>query len=107
VSGAKLIIARTAAKGMKVRSLDVFVDDRFVADLAFGKSLSVDLEPGEHSVKVSNRLYTRELQVRLAPGDRKRVQVGNILGRLGMVLIGVGLPFYHVFVEEEDPAPAG
>ncbi|HZH98816.1 MAG TPA: hypothetical protein VEX38_07575 [Fimbriimonadaceae bacterium] len=89
---------------MKVRSLDVFLDGHFWIDLPYGRSVRQTVSPGTHRIKVSNRLYTKELLADIGPGETKRLQVGNILGRLGMVLIGIGLPFYSVFIEEDESA---
>jgi hypothetical protein len=96
-----LIISRTSDRDIKIRALDVFVDDDFLVDLAYGKSAEVELEPGPHTVKVTNRLYTRRLDVDLAVGERVTVSVANIAGPLGALMtMAMGMGVYKVFVEE-------
>lgn len=90
---------------MKFRSLDVFVDGKFVVDLAYGKTISKELSAGEHKVQITNRLHTRDLSVVVEPGGHVRVQVGNTMGGLGVLLLGIGLPLYKPFIELVEHAP--
>lgn len=97
---ARIVIARDGDRDIRIRSLDVFINDEFAADVAFGKSVTREVPAGAHKVKVSNRLFSREAVVELKPGETARFQVGNVMGSLGVLLMGIGLPIYKVFIQQ-------
>ncbi len=104
---AHVIITRDSERDIKMRGLEVFVDDTFLADLAFGDSCSHDVTPGEITVKVTNRLYTKRLTITLAAGETYHVQAGNYFGSVGGIMMAVfGFGPYKVFVGPETTVKA-
>ncbi len=97
-------ITRDSSEDIKMRGLEVFVDDTFADDLYFGNTYSTCLEPGEHVIKVTNRLYTRRLSINLKDGQEANLQVGNYFGALGGFMMSViGFGHYKVFVKQIEP----
>lgn len=89
-----------------MRGLEVFVDDVFRGDLSYGNELTHDVAPGEHTVKVTNSLYTRKLTFTLAPGETVRLEAGNVLrGCGGVMMLAIGMGPYKVFLREAIREP--
>lgn len=97
---ATIIIRRDSEKDIKMRGLEIFLDGEFVVDLPFSKSHSVEVEVGEHTIKASNRLYNRTLDLDLSPGQTAILQVGNVMGGAGgLMMAAVGIGPYKVFLD--------
>lgn len=99
---ATIIIRRTLARGMKVRSLDVSVNGRFWVDLPFGGVAQKEFPPGTLLVGVTNRLFSKKEAFDVRAGETLVVEVGNRMGGCGMVFTGLGLPLYGVFIERQS-----
>jgi len=98
---ASLVIARDSDDDIKMRSLEVYVDDQFTVDLHYPKDFHIDLSPGEHAVRVTNRLYTRKLAVSVKAGETVHLQAGNHFSGLGGLMTSVlGMGPYKVFLKE-------
>jgi len=98
---AQIVINRDADNDIKMRGLEVFIDDEFTKDLSFGNGLSQNVCAGEHTIKVTNHLYTRRLRLTLNPGETSNVQIGNYFDGLGGLMMSViGFGHYKVFVKE-------
>lgn len=104
---AKVVVRRTLARGMKVRSLDLSLDRDFWVDLQFGQSVERLVPPGSVLITVSNRLFTKHAMFDLKAGETLVLEVGNQMGGCGLVLTGLGLPFYGVFIERQPVEPEG
>lgn len=57
----KVVIERNSPDDIKMRDLYVRIDEGPEFNLPFGQSSEVDLPEGLHSIKVTNRLFTRKL----------------------------------------------
>jgi len=98
---AAIVVKRDAEKDIKMRSLDVYVDDQFSVDLTYPGEYRAEVDPGDHSVKVSNRLYSRSLRVPLKAGETVTVEAGNYVTGVGTVMMSVlGMGPYKVFLRE-------
>ena len=93
---ASVTVTRTSEEDLKTRQLYIWIDDERVATLMWGDSITKDLQPGPHRVRVSNTLVRKSVEFVLKPGEQAFFEVVNRpgFGTLPMMLIlGVG-PLY-------------
>lgn len=77
----RLIVERRDASDIGMRDLYVIVDELPEETLLYGGSLELPLPPGEHRVKVTNRLFSRSRRSCSARPDRSlfRRERGSLL----------------------------
>lgn len=51
-SKAKIIISRTSQYPNKFRSYKIFIDDQLVGKVKDGEQISLEVEPGNHSIYI-------------------------------------------------------
>ncbi len=86
-----LVVSRTSPKDIGMRDLYVVVDEQEERTLLNGQSLSLDLPSGEHTVKVTNRLFTRKTLVDVKTGQTTTFITSNkALGGMFSLLIVIG-----------------
>ena len=86
-------IVRTSKRDIKMRDLYVKVDGGDEQTLQFGQSVEIQVTAGMHTVTVTNRLYTKKLEVKLADGETVVFEAGNVTGKLmgtAIMVFGVG-----------------
>src|SRR4051812_663492 len=79
---ASVTVSRTNAADFKQRQLIVHVDGERLGDLMFGDSLSRDLAPGSHRLRVSNTLVWKTITFEVKPGEQVRFEAINRAGKL-------------------------
>jgi hypothetical protein len=93
---ASVTIARTDAADFGQRQLVITLDGERLGDLYFGDSISRDIAPGPHSLRVSNTLVWKTVAFDVKPGEKVRFEAINRPGRLTypmLVIFGAG-PLY-------------
>jgi hypothetical protein len=93
---ASVTVTRTSDEDFKQRQLILFLDDVRIATLLFGDSVTQDVQPGSHRIRVSNTLVWKTVEFTAHPGDQIYFEVINRAGwgTYPMLLIfGVG-PLY-------------
>jgi hypothetical protein len=93
---ATLTVTRTSEEDFKQRQLIVYLDGVKIATLLWGDSITKDVEPGPHRLRVSNTLVWKTVEFTLKPGEQAYFEVINRagIGTYPMLLIfGVG-PLY-------------
>jgi hypothetical protein len=93
---ASVTVTRTSEDDYKSRQLVVSIDGIHVGTLLWGDSLTQDLPPGPHRIRVHNTLVWKTLEFTLAPGEQLFFEAVNITGPgtlLGTLLLGIG-PLY-------------
>jgi hypothetical protein len=93
---ASVTITRTSEADFKSRQLIVTIDGRRVATLLWGDSVTCDLDPGPHRLRVSNTLVWKTLEFTLGPGEQVFFEAVNRMGPgsiFFVMLLGVG-PLY-------------
>jgi len=86
-------VTRTSQEDFKSRQLIVWIDGERLADLLWGDSVTRDLEPGPHRVRVSNTLVWKTVRFTLKHGEHAYFEAINRpgWGSLPMlVVLGVG-----------------
>lgn len=67
---ASVTVTRTSEEDFKSRQLIVWIDGERVADLLWGDSVTRDVEPGPHRIRVSNTLVWKTVQFTVKPGEQ-------------------------------------
>jgi hypothetical protein len=93
---ASVTITRTSRADYASRQLVVHIDGEKVATLLWGDSVTRELQPGKHRIRVHNTLVWKTIEFALAPGEQVFFEAINRSGpgTLAMtVLFGIG-PLY-------------
>ena len=93
---ASVTVTRTSEDDFKQRQLVIYLDGEKLGDVMFGESISRDIHPGPHTLRVSNTLVWKTVAFDVKPGEQVRFQAINRPGKLTypmLVMIGVG-PLY-------------
>ena len=93
---ATVTVTRTSESDYKSRQLIVWIDGERVATLLWGDSITSELRPGPHRVRVSNTLVWKTVTFDLQPGEQVYFEAINRTG-FGtfafLVVLGAG-PLY-------------
>jgi len=93
---ATVTITRTSQNDFKSRQLIVWVDGVRIATLLWGDSITHELLPGRHSVRVSNTLYWKTVEFTVQVGEQVFFEAISHMGPgsiFFLVLFGIG-PLY-------------
>jgi hypothetical protein len=93
---ATVTVTRTSQSDFKSRQLHVWIDGERVATLLWGDSITSELRPGRHRVRVSNTLVWKTIEFELKPGEQIFYEAVNRTGPgtfLMLVVLGAG-PLY-------------
>ena len=101
IQTASVHISRNSPRDIRMRDLYLTVDDEEEHVLLFGDSLDIPLEPGDHTIRVSNRVYSRKLDFRIQESESAKFVVGNIpsKGLFSIFMIMSGTVPYKVWIE--------
>lgn len=92
-ANATLTITRDTADDVQDRWIRVWLDGEPQDVLKYGKTLTRDIVPGHHVVKVSNTLNRDTYEFDAKPGERIALRCHNAISRggfLSILMIGVG-----------------
>ena len=97
---AKISVSRTSPKDIKIRGLEVLLDNKTIKDLQFGETFEHEVTPGKHTLKVNNTLYNKSVDFDVQAGQTAKFNAGNYVSGLGGVaFVVVGMGPYKVFLE--------
>jgi hypothetical protein len=87
---------------MQERELYVSIDDGPNTILSFGDSVTINVGPGHHRIRVHNTLSRRRAEFDAAPGDQVRFSAANVRGRnFGILATVLGIGPMHTVLERE------
>jgi len=91
-----ITITRTSEDDFKSRQLIVWIDGERAGTLLWGDSLTRDLPPGPHRIRVSNTLVWKTIQCTLAPGQQAYFEAVNRtgVGTIAMMMLFGVAPLY-------------
>ena len=95
-ASATLTIARQSPDDVGIRQVFISLDGKAFGVLLNGESVSKDVAPGEHRLRLHNTLVWKNIPLDLKPGEHARFMVTNRAGFGTYVLVatlGVG-PIY-------------
>ena len=101
---ARITVSRTSPQDVRVRQIYVSLDGRTAAELLYGQSFSMEVDPGAHRLRANNTLVWKTITCELEPDEHARFQVVNRPGfgtYLMLGLLGTG-PIYLTFAREQD-----
>jgi hypothetical protein len=84
-----LTFFRTSVGDVGERQVVVRIDGGDARNLYFGDSLTVELPPGDHRVRVHNTLVWRTLTVTLAPGEPRAFDILNYAPPFALGLLAI------------------
>lgn len=93
---ASVTVTRNAKNDFQQRQLIVFLDDERLGDLMFGQTISRDIQPGPHRLRVSNTLVWKTVMFDVKPAQQVRFEAINRAGKLTypmLLILGAG-PLY-------------
>jgi hypothetical protein len=93
---ASVTITRTSQQDFKSRQLIVWIDGARAATLLWGDSITSELQPGKHRLRVSNTLVWKNVDFTVQPGEQVFFEAINRMGPgsiFFVLLFGVG-PLY-------------
>ena len=93
---ARLIVRRDSEGDIKMRNLEIHVDGKWCADVDYGRSFETEIEPGEHTVMVTNKMKKAQATFVVREGETATFQGTNVLSKGLSALIGAfGVVAYH------------
>jgi hypothetical protein len=101
---ASLTISRKSPRDVRVRQIYVSIDGRSAAELLYGQSFTIEIQPGTHRLRANNTLVWKTIDCDLKPGEHARFSVVNRPGPgtyTMLSLLGSG-PIYLTFERTED-----
>jgi hypothetical protein len=103
-AAARVTIHRTSPRDVKDRQLLVSLDGVRVATLMFGQSRTIEVQPGEHRLRVNNTLVWKTVSFVADGGDELHFTVVNRApGLLLEMLTFVGVAVLVVDIERGLP----
>jgi hypothetical protein len=94
---ATLIVSRTSDADLKIRGIEILIDGEFIGELTFGRALEIEISPGPHALKATNKLKSKTVQFDAAEGERVSFQViGITLFGLWTVMTMLGTVAYRI-----------
>ena len=98
-----LTVSRKSPTDVRVRQIYISIDGKSVAELMYGQSFTIEIQPGSHRLRAHNTLVWKTIDCDLEPGERAHFIVINRpgFGTYTMLsLLGAG-PIYLSFERTE------
>lgn len=87
-----ILVRRTSPHDFQDRQIYLWIDDEPLGKIRYGEAIKQPTEPGEHTIRVFNTMFTRALTINVAPGEQVRVQCGTGMPAAGWLM----MVFLHV-----------
>lgn len=92
----RVSVSRTSPNDVKQRQMIVKLDDEPFATLMHGETMTRDIEPGHHRLKIDNTWVWKNVEFDVAAGEHATFRIINRAGRFTwwlVALLGAG-PMY-------------
>ena len=100
-----IIVTRNSARDFQDRQIYLWVDGEALGKIRYGQAISKTIEPGTHTVKAFNTLFTREITIEAAPGEEVRVKCGTGMPTAGwLMLMFLHVTYLRVWLERDPRA---
>jgi len=97
-----IIVRRCSPNDFQDRQIYLFIDEEPLGKIRYGDAISRQIEPGQHTVRVFNTLFSRSLTVDVAPGEQVRLQCGTGLPTAGwLMMIFLHVSYLKVWITRE------
>jgi len=77
---ARVTVSRNASDDVRMRQLEVSIDGRHAATLLYGDTMTRDIEPGRHRLRIHNTLVWKTVHFDLGAGQHARFTTVNRAG---------------------------
>ena len=74
---------------MRQRQVYISLDGEAIATLLFGQSVTRDIAPGPHRLKLNNTLVRKSVDFTALPGERVEFHLANRAGRFALPFLAV------------------
>jgi hypothetical protein len=103
---ARITVDRTSPEDIQQRQIIVSLGEGSRAQLMFGESMTREIAPGHHVLKVHNTLVRKTLKFDAGPGDHVRFLVANRASRwmFGFLVVMGVAPLYLTVERIDEPA---
>jgi hypothetical protein len=97
-----IIVSRSSPHDFQDRQIYLWVDGEPLGKIRYGQAISRTIEPGTHTVRAFNTLFTREITVEAAPGEEVRITCGTGMPTAGwLMMIFMHVTYLRVWLERE------
>jgi hypothetical protein len=102
----QITIVRDSPKDTQTRQIVVYLDGENKGELMFGFSMTLEVAPGAHTLRVDNTWNRQEVQLDIRAGDRLQFRATSAASQFSWFLLGfLGFGPYHVSLEAVPPTP--
>jgi len=105
---ARVTIVRDDPADVQDRTIRLWLDGEPWDALPYGRTLSLDIDPGHHVVKAHNTLLGASVSFDAAPGEEVRLRCANGLpGGAKLMVLMLGVAYLRVRIEQLPSARLG
>jgi hypothetical protein len=95
-----IVVLRNSPRDFQDRQIYLWIDDQPLGKIRYGQAISKTIEPGQHTVRAFNTLFTREISIDAAPGEEVRVKCGTGMPTAGwLMMIFLHVTYLRVWLE--------
>ena len=87
VKSAQLTITRQGQRDFPDRQIFTFFDGEPWGKVRYGETVTREIAPGTHTVRVFNTMFSKTLTLEVKPGEHVRLRTGNGFPRAGWFLM--------------------
>lgn len=97
-----IVVSRHSPHDFQDRQIYLWIDEEPLGKIRYGQAISRTIEPGQHTVRVFNTLFTRRLTVEALPGQQVRLNCGTGMPTAGwLLMIFLHVTYLNVWLERE------
>lgn len=105
-SSAQITIARTLPSDIGMRDVFVSLDGQTIATLRNQQSITSEVTPGHHTLRVHNTLVSKAIEFDARPGEHIRFTTSNRSGCATSLIFFLGAGPIYISLEREDQPAA-
>jgi hypothetical protein len=95
-----IVVSRNSPCDFQDRQIYLWIDDEPLGKIRYGQAISRTIEPGQHTVRAFNTLFTREISIEATPGEEVRVKCGTGMPTVGwLMMIFLHVTYLRVWLE--------
>ena len=100
-----IVVSRNSPGDFQDRQIYLWIDGEALGKIRYGYAISKTIEPGVHTVKAYNTLFTREITIEAAPGEEVRVKCGTGMPAVGwLMMMFLHVTYLRVWLERDARA---
>jgi hypothetical protein len=97
-----IVVSRSSPNDFQDRQIYLWIDDVPLGKIRYGQAISKNIEPGRHTVRAFNTLFTRQIAVEAAPGEEVRLNCGTGMPTVGwLMMVFLHVTYLRVWIERD------